>query len=72
MLLNLGNVQSQVHGVTAVIMNAGNAGIGVETVRLLCKAGFTVILASRNTERGKLVRKELEDEEGRLQSEAKL
>lgn len=46
------------------IVTGGNAGIGVETVRLLCKAGFTVILASRNIERGELVRKELEDEEG--------
>ena len=44
---------------------AGNSGIGVETVRSLCKAGYTVVLACRNTAKGDAVQKELEIEEGR-------
>ena len=64
-LVSSGQLCSQAHKAAPDDNIAGNSGIGIETVRALCKAGFNVVLACRSTAKGDAVQKELEIEEGK-------
>ena len=56
-------VRTHVHGHEHGGLSAGNAGIGLETVRHLAAAGLTVIIGCRDTGKGENAARLLEHEE---------